>query len=166
MNLTFRLARASDAPAIAALRNAAADDLTARFGKGDWSTQSSERSVASAMRRARVLVARSDRRLVAVLTLATKKPWAIYPEYFTPCKRPLYLTGMAVAPELQRRGVGRRMLREARRVALAWPTDAIRLDAYDARAGAGPFYAKCGFEFRGRAVYRNTPHVYYELCLR
>ena len=26
----------------------------------------------------------------------------------------------------------------------AWPVDAIRLDAYDADAGAGGFYAKCG----------------------
>ena len=43
--------------------------------------------------------------------------------------------------------------------------DAIRLDAYDAHAGAGSFYAKCGFKERGRVVYRDDPLVYYELVL-
>jgi len=43
--------------------------------------------------------------------------------------------------------------------------DAIRLDAYDSPAGAGDFYAKCGFNERGRVVYRNDPLVYYELLL-
>jgi hypothetical protein len=43
--------------------------------------------------------------------------------------------------------------------------DAVRLDAYDAVAGAGPFYEKCGFREVGRATYRITPLVYYELTL-
>jgi hypothetical protein len=47
----------------------------------------------------------------------------------------------------------------------AWPGDAIRLDAYDAEAGAGKFYAKCGFRERGRVVYRKTPLIYFELIL-
>src|ERR1035437_7340522 len=34
---------------------------------------------------------------------------------------------------------------EVERIAKAWPADAIRLDAYDAEAGAGPFYASCGW---------------------
>ena len=50
-------------------------------------------------------------------------------------------------------------------VAAAWPADAIRLDAYDHAAGAGPFYAKCGFRERGRVVYRGNPLAYYELLL-
>jgi GNAT superfamily N-acetyltransferase len=36
---------------------------------------------------------------------------------------------MAVAPELQRQGIGRLGLVETRRIASAWPADAIRLDA-------------------------------------
>jgi hypothetical protein len=56
-------------------------------------------------------------------------------------------------------------LEDACAVARAWPADAIRLDAYDADAGAGPFYLKCGFEHRGHVVYRGDPLVYYELVL-
>jgi len=70
-----------------------------------------------------------------------------------------------VHPQLQHSGIGRRLLAEAIELAKAWPADAIRLDAYDADAGAGGFYAKCGYEERGRVEYRGTPLVYYELVL-
>jgi GNAT superfamily N-acetyltransferase len=103
--------------------------------------------------------------IIATLTLATKKPWAIDKSYFAPSKRPLYLTAMAVRPDLQRQGIGSYCLDEAKRIAQAWPADAIRLDAYDSVAGAGEFYAKCGFREVGRVIYRNTPLVYYELIL-
>ena len=63
-------------------------------------------------------------------------------------------------------GLGRSALEDARAVAEEWPADAIRLDAYDAPAGAGRFYAKCGFQERGRIVYKSDPLVYYELLLR
>lgn len=41
----------------------------------------------------------------------------------------------------------------------------MRLDAYDADAGAGGFYAKCGFLEAGRVTYRKVPLVYFELML-
>lgn len=40
-----------------------------------------------------------------------------------------------------------------------------RLDAYDADAGAGSFYAKCGYQERERVIYRGTPLVYFELLI-
>ncbi len=68
-------------------------------------------------------------------------------------------------PDRQRRGIGRQLVEEAKAVAQAWPSDAIRLDAYDSDAGAGPFYAKCGFREVGRKTYRGVPLVYFELML-
>src|SRR5262245_25341093 len=96
----------SDASDIAALRNATADALTRVFGKGHWSGQCSERGVTSDMKRSRVLVARRRGKIIATLTLQTRKPWAIDIAYFTPGKRPLYLINMAVTPKLQRSGIG------------------------------------------------------------
>jgi len=151
---------------IAGLQNAAAGALTARFGEGHWSTLVTERGVELSLRHARIRVGISGKRIVSVLRLATRKPWAIDTSYFTPVKRPLYLTGMAIAVEHHARGIGRIALEDAIAIANAWPADAIRLDAYDAEAGAGPFYAKCGFRERGRAVYRGNPLVYYELPLK
>jgi GNAT superfamily N-acetyltransferase len=72
---------------------------------------------------------------------------------------------MAVHPELQRRGVGRLLLKEAEALARAWPADAIRLDAFDAEAGAGAFYAKCGYHEVARVTYKQNPLVYFELGL-
>jgi GNAT superfamily N-acetyltransferase len=165
VQLRFRDATAADAPFIAGLQNAAAGALTARFGAGHWSSLVTERGAVLAQRHAKVRVGRNGKQIVTVLRLATKKPWAIDVSYFTPVKRPLYLTGMAVSVAHQGEGLGRVALEDARAIAAAWPADAIRLDAYDAQAGAGAFYANCGFQERGRVVYKGTPLVYYELLL-
>jgi len=165
LELTFGTARESDAAGVAAVRSAAAERLTEEFGGGHWSGLASERGVLSAMRSSRVLVARHGREIVGTLRLATKKPWAIDASYFTKVARPLYLTDMAVDPRMQRMGVGQRLLEAAAAVARRWPADAIRLDSYDAAAGAGPFYEKCGYREVGRASYRGNPLIYYEKLL-
>jgi GNAT superfamily N-acetyltransferase len=165
MRLTFRDATLKDVPVIAALHNAAAGALAAGFGEGHWSSLVTERGTAASQRHARVRVGKSGKRILTVLRLATKKPWAIDVSYFTPVKRPLYLTGMSVAVTHQGQGLGRLALEDAIEVARDWPADAIRLDAYDADAGAGAFYAKCGFLERGRVVYKGDPLGYYELLL-
>jgi GNAT superfamily N-acetyltransferase len=164
--LTFTLAGPADATVLAELRSAAARELTARHGQGHWSSETSERGAVADLRHAQVWIARRRQTVVGTFRLATKKPWAIDRSYFTDCKRPIYLTNMAVHPDFQRQGVGRSCLEHAIERVRQWPGDAIRLDAYDAEAGAGPFYQKCGFREVGRAVYRTTPLVYYELLLR
>lgn len=165
VRLTFALADDADAAAVAALRAAAARDLTARYGHGHWSGEPSERGVRADLKRGQIWLARQGDAAVGTFTLSTRKPWAIDVSYFTPVARSLYLRDMAVQPERQRRGVGRRCLDQAVEIARAWPADAIRLDAYDADAGAGGFYARCGFREKGRVTYRGNPLIYYELLL-
>jgi GNAT superfamily N-acetyltransferase len=165
MNFTFSPAALADAPALAALHTSAAEDLTNRYGKGAWSMNTSERGMLQAMRTSQVFVARDGAELVGTLRLTTTKPWAVDIEYFSQGGRPLYLLSMAVAPSRQRQGVGRRCLEEAKRLARAWPADCLRLDAYDAIAGAGPFYARCGFKEVGRNTYRAVPLIYFEALL-
>lgn len=165
MRLTFALAGPADAPTLAELRAQAARDLTAKFGDGHWSTEPTLRGAIADLRNAQVWVARRGKQPVATFRLATKKPWAIDTAYFTNCRRAIYLTNMAVLPELQRQGVGRRCIEHAIERVRLWPGNAIRLDAYNADAGAGGFYEKCGFREVGRVLYRLTPLVYYELLL-
>jgi GNAT superfamily N-acetyltransferase len=112
-----------------------------------------------------VLVAHDGDEIIGTLRLATRKPWAIDSTYFAVVERPVYLVDMAVAPHAQRRGIGRQLLQAAVQTAEGWKMQAIRLDAYDHAAGAGPFYAKCGFTEVGRNTYRMTPLVYYQLLL-
>jgi GNAT superfamily N-acetyltransferase len=161
--LRFRDASEKDVAIIAALHNAAAGALTSRFGAGYWSSLSTERSAALSLRHARVRLGISGKQIVTVSRLATKKPWAIDVCYFTPVKRAVYLTGLSVSVAHQGQGFGRLALDDARATAEVWQADAIRLDAWDAAAGAGPFYAKCGFDECGRVVYKGDPLVYYEL---
>jgi ribosomal protein S18 acetylase RimI-like enzyme len=163
MPLPFARATEADAAEIAALRSAAARELTALHGRGHWSFEVTDRSVAFGIRTSYVLAALDDGRIVGTLRLSTKKPWAIDRACFSEASHPLYLTDMAVDPARQRQGIGRQLLDEAKTIARQWPADAIRLDAYDAAAGAGLFYAKCGFAEVSRRTYRGVPLIYFEL---
>ncbi len=166
MRLKLQPATPEDAEAIAALRNAVSDDLTFRHGKGWWTGYSTTAGVLFDLRNGMLFVALQRGEAIASLKLATKKPWAIDLKFFPKVKRPLYLTAMAVAPELQRQGLGRACLAEAVKIARRAKADAIVLDAYDHQtAGAGPFYAKCGCRETGRAAYRGVPLIYYELSV-
>ncbi len=165
MKLSFSTASQTDASALAALHNAVAADLTGRYGRGPWSLAATERGVLFGLRHSHVVIARTGSAIVGTLRLPAKKPWAIDVSYFTPVKKALYLTHMAVMPSLQRQGIGRLLLEEAVMQARAWPANAIRLDAFDADAGASGFYAKCGFRECGRVTYRKAPLVYFEFVL-
>jgi GNAT superfamily N-acetyltransferase len=161
----IRMAVAADAAEIAALRVRAANDLTQRFGKGFWSSAATEGGVLQAMKQGKVLIATKAGTVAGTLALSTRKPWAIDAACFTRVKTPIYLTSMAVDPELQRQNIGRGMLAVAEDMARSWPGQAIRLDAFDAEAGAGEFYERCGYKERGRAVFRSVPLIYYERLL-
>ena len=165
VRIKLEIARPQDAAEICALRIATAKKLTEVHGPGPWSSETSEKWILFTPRNSSVFVARRRNKIIATLALGTKKPWAIDRKCFSKCQRPLYLTSMAVAPELQRQNIGRLCIEAARKIARDWPADAIFLDAYDAAAGAGEFYRKCGLHETGRASYRDVPLVYFELLL-
>jgi len=164
--LRFRAATLKDSAELAELHTAVADHLTSLHGRGFWSFRTSERGVRAGLRNSKIFVFTDGGEIVATFRFTTKKPWAIDVSYFTACEKPSYLVGMAVRPDRQRQGLGRKCLAEAVSIAKAWPADAIRLDAFDAAAGAGGFYARCGFAERGRASYRGNPLLYFELLLK
>lgn len=161
----LELAAAADVPAIVALRTEASNQLTSRHGPGPWSRGPTERGVDFERRSSALYVVRDGPAIMATLRLATRKPWAIDLRYFTPVKRPLYLLALAVSPSRQRQGLGHACLAAAVELARAQDAGAINLDAYDAPAGAGPFYEKCGFREVGRASYRGCPLRYYQRML-
>jgi ribosomal protein S18 acetylase RimI-like enzyme len=165
MKIRLEVATADDVPELVCLRTAVNQHLSSQYGDGYWVARSTEKGALFAMTRGTVFIARHRQKQVATLTLSTRKPWAIDTNYFSPSKRPLYLTAMAVMPDVQRQGIGRQCLVEACRIACDWPADAIRLDAFDTAAGAGEFYRKCGFREVGRAIYRTAPLIYFEMLV-
>lgn len=153
----------ADAAAVAALRLAVSRELTARYGVGTWSyAAESEAGVRADIASSRVLIAREAAVVTATLRLSTRNPWLGDTSFFTPRRMPLFLTSMAVAPKVQRQGIGRICLEDVKRIAAEWGGDAIRLDAYDAPAGAGDFYRKCDFREVRRAPYNGTPLIFFE----
>jgi GNAT superfamily N-acetyltransferase len=152
----------ADVPALVELHARVAARLTERYGRGHWSHVPTERGVLYNLRLSPIYVVRRRGGIAATLRLTSRKPWAIDVRPFTPCARPLYLVDMAVDPDRQGKGVGRSCLEAVPAIARAWPADAIRLDAYDAPAGAGGFYARCGYREVGRATYRGVSLIYFE----
>jgi ribosomal protein S18 acetylase RimI-like enzyme len=165
MHIKLQTAKTDQAATISLLRVAVAENLTSRHGKGPWSSTGTEKGVLFDMRNSAVYVVTRRNKLIATMLLGTKKPWAIDRKYFSKCKRPLYLCSMAVHPDWQRKGIGRLCIDEVKKIAKEWPGDAIFLDAYDAEAGAGEFYRKCGFREVGRVTYRKAPLIYFEMLL-
>lgn len=165
MRVKLQIATPDDAPDLVSLQSSVSQHLTARYGLGHWSSGRTEKGVLFMMRQSKIYIAKDGARIVASLTLSTRKPWAIDKSYFSPSTLPLYLTGMAVSPGEQNKGIGRQCLDEVRRIAREWPGDAIRLDAYDADAGAGEFYRKCGFREVGRVCFKSVPLIYFETLL-
>ncbi len=163
MRLTFLRATPDDIPALIALKEEIARALTARFGDGHWSAVGTEKATLSQLMTSSVFVAKHGRAIIATFRLSARKPRAVDKSYFSAALTPLYLTDMAVRVESQGTGIGRRCVEEMAAIAAAWPAGAIRLDAYDAPAGAGPFYAKCGFRHVGDAKSRSVPLSYYEM---
>jgi len=165
MEFSFLPATTNDVMELAVLHTKVAERLTDLHGRGPWSSRTSIKGVLYAMRTSKVFAARQGSEIVATLRLATKKPWAIDTSYFSSSQKPLYLLAMAVTPAKQGHGIGSRCLKEAKKIAKLWQADSIRLDTYNANAGAGPFYAKSGYTEVGRTTYRNAPLIYYELTL-
>jgi GNAT superfamily N-acetyltransferase len=163
--LSFRLATEEDVSELLKLRLAVDTDQARRFGENRWCTTISAKSVARGIRSSRILVAQRRGQIIGAVRMETKKPWAVDLKYFTPVARAVYLHDVNVDPQVQRSGIGRRLIEHAEDFARRWPVDAIRLDAYDGTSGGGPFYEKCGFTEVGRAVYRGVPLVYFELLL-
>jgi len=162
----MEIATAKDAPQIASLLTATSQRLTEIYGEGHWSHQTTEKGVLFGMKQnSNVLVVKQSEKIVGTLRLTTKKPWAIDIAYFTKVNRPIYLVDMSVQPDLQRTGIGRYMLQEAKSFVKTLPGQAIRLDAYNAPAGAGEFYRKCGYQEVARVVYKGTPLIYFEMIL-
>ena len=166
MQMKLQSATAEDAESVAALRNAVSDNLTFRHGRGPWTAHCTTAGVLFDLRDALLLVALHRGEVVASLKLSTKKPLAIDLSYFSKVTRPYYLNGMAVAPDLQRQGIGRACLEQAAVLARRQKADAIFLGTFDQpTAGAGPFFFRCGYRETGRATRRDTALVYYEILL-
>jgi len=164
MSMSLHAAMPHDVPELVSFHSLVSQDLARRSGGNRWSSPTVN-GLLFTMKSATIFVARQRGSVIAALTLSRRKPWAIDKRFFAPSSNPLYLTGMAVHPLHQRIGIGRFCIERAQSIALRWPSDAIRLDAYDNQTGAGEFYRKCGFTEVGRARYRDIPLIYFEMLL-
>ncbi len=153
-------AKPTDARLVANLRKTVAQHMTRQSGEGQWSATSTGADVRRQMRASHMLVAWQGEHVVGCVRLATVNSHSMSSAGFTPVSSALYVLGLAVAPDLRRIGIGRRLLDAAKDVARARRAQALWLDAYETQVG--PFYERCGFRRVGPVDRRRTALVFYE----
>ena len=100
---------------------------------------------------------------LATFELQTNKPFWYSGKWFAEPDAPaFYLLHMAVTPARQRQGIGRDIMGAIEGMARGAGCRAVRFDAYDAAAGAGTFYRKCGYALVHRGSFNGVPLEYYE----
>ena len=162
MSPAVSVASLKDARAITALRVQVARGMTRDFGQGHWSALPTLASVKRQIRASHVLVARQDDDIIGTVRLVVAQRLAIDSESFSPVRTALYVFGLAVAPEARKQGVGRALMDAAKEKTRSWPAQALWLDAYEHRAGAGSFYLACGFRKVGPSTQSEVPVIFYE----
>ena len=163
MRVTLEVATHTDAVALTALRIAAARDLADKFGEGPWSVATDTiEGVRCEVRAGQTYLAREEGVAIATLRLTQRNPWLCRTDIFTPCQSAAYLLALVVLPARQRHGVGRECVEGAVRIVTAAGAKSVRLDAFDAPAGAGEFYRRCGFREVHRGIYLGTPLIWFE----
>ena len=166
-DLRCRLATATDAAQIRAVRSAAAEDLTRRFGSGHWSQVSGVRTIRKHLADETTWAGEQSGELVATLRLTEAKIGFYRSAWFAnPKSIARYLMHMAVSPDHQGFGCGTALLAEIEKVASKLGAECVRLDSYDAPAGAGPFYAKAGYTRVHSGEVNGVPLLYWEKLLR
>ena len=162
----LRAALAGDVRGVREILAAAANDLTTRFGVAHWSAIPSMEALRKYADQGDLYVVEAEADAIGTLRLTDRKIGFYRSEWFAnPKDNAAYLLDMAIDPRHQRRGIGRRSMRLAEELARAKGSRAIRLDAYAGPAGAGRFYAKCGYRLVHAGEFNGVALEYYETLI-
>jgi len=166
-NIVVRTATLEEVRSIHVVLIAAALRLTDEFGEGHWSRTSTIKTLRNSVGEGTLYAVCIAERIVGTFRISDRKIVFYRKEWFAePDASALYLRDMAVAPDHQRRGVGRATMEEIDAIAGRGGLVAVRFDAYEGPAGAGPFYQKCGYKLVHRGLVGDTPLEYYEKVLQ
>ena len=164
--VSLRKAGTNDIKLVRAILGAAAADLVMRFGSGHWSTVRSAESLRKYAGNGVLYIIEANSLAVGTLQLTTRKIGFYREEWFARRSGPVgYLLDMAVHPDRQQCGIGRRSMELVEDLALLAGLRAIRLDAYQGSVGASTFYTKCGYTSAHRGEIRGVPLEYFERTL-
>jgi GNAT superfamily N-acetyltransferase len=159
----IRVASRADISAIQTVRQRAADALVRAHGPGHWGWVPDRSNLLREMKRRTFYVVVSGDVVVGSFKLSCTAPGFFDLARFAEPDAPAtYLTGMAIDPDYQRQRIGRWCMSWIEPIARHDHSRAIRLDAYDHAAGAGPFYERCGYEQRGRLTFNGVNLLLYE----
>jgi GNAT superfamily N-acetyltransferase len=165
MNAKLRCTKAtpSDLQRVFDIRANCAADLMTRYGPGHWGTSPTLRTLEKHLTSKYVFVVSTGKAMVGTFTLSLKRPSFFSLKDFTnPKATAAYLTGLAVEPVYQKKGIGRFCMQSVDRMARKLKCSAIRFDAYDAPAGAAEFYVRCGYERRHKSTFMGVPLIFFE----
>ena len=163
---SVRLASREDAMDAFNIRRSAADLLTSVHGEGHWSTVTSVKTIRKHAEAGLVYLFFEGDSPIGTFHLVDRKIGFYKKEWFEiPDQPAFYLMHMALHPDRQRKGLGREMMIEIEAIAVNKSIHSIRFDAYNADAGAGKFYEKCGYQLVHKGSFNSVALLYFEKVL-
>lgn len=164
--IALRMTKRADADVVRAIRLAAADHLTALHGRGHWSEVFTIATIRKHVVDKPVYLVEQARAPIATFELQTLNPnWYNKRWFANPGDPAHYLFNMAVLPASQRQGIGSSIMAEIEQMTVQDNRSALRFDAYDAAAGAGTFYEKCGYRKVHSGPFNGVALIYFEKVL-
>lgn len=141
-----RRAAPAEASRVSQLLQACGKDIQNRLGLNNWAVPYPLELVQAQAEAGFVWVLEEEGQFLGTFTLDFTLPDEYQPDWFTEPHAPAaYLHRLAVAPDIQGRGLGGYALREVERVAREAGAHWLRFDAYSRNAGIQTFYRKQGF---------------------
>jgi ribosomal protein S18 acetylase RimI-like enzyme len=163
--LAFELAKPEHAYDIQSMREESSHHLTAQLGEGHWSHFTKIASVRDRIRNAdpielrssTIFVAAHGQRAYGSVVVSTFHPgfWKKH-KWEDPRAKGLGVFNLVVPPERQGSGIGRFLMEGVESLARTHRIPYVRLDAYEANPYSNAFYARLGYQNRGRIDVRGV----------
>jgi GNAT superfamily N-acetyltransferase len=142
-------------------------DMKVRLGLGHWDPPYPLDVMRRDAERGSVYTVRDADRTVGTFTIGTE-PFSYYDMtiWEAPGARAMYVSRLAVLPELQGNGIGTWCMETIEQLARDEGCAAVRLDVYGKHRKLLEFYTRLGYSWRGVVEFRGSELVCFERVLR
>jgi GNAT superfamily N-acetyltransferase len=167
MSYRIRKVGASEVEAVHEILRKCGQDMKVRLGLGHWDPPYPLDLMRRDAEKGGVYTVRHGDRAVGTFTIGTE-PFSYYDMtiWEAPGARAMYVSRLAVLPELQGNGIGRWCMGTVEQLARDDGCAAVRLDVYGKHKKLLEFYTRLGYLRRGVVDFREAELVCFERVIR
>ena len=167
MTLIFKQADTQQADRLYEILRACGQDMKTRFELTHWDPLYPLEFFEKDVLAGKVYAVSENGELIATFTMSVEPLVYYFSQLWSdPSIVAMYVNHMAVLPEYQGKGVGRKCMERIEQDSLELGCGAVRLDAYEKNEHAVKFYDQLGYERREIIMYRGLPLLCFDNLLK